>query len=177
MTLVLEYMDRGTLQVFLERYAPLSEPAAAAISFQILWGISYLHFGGCLHRDIKPSNILLHSDGSVKLSDFGICTTKERNTTFIGTTKYMALERLRAKEYGLPADIWSLGLVIIHCITGSFIFDDIESMIDLVVTIEEELEILLPDTFENPQIKEVVEGCLQINPEKRIPSTMLLYYP
>ena len=77
-TLVLEYTDRGTLQAVLNRHnnsnnKPLYESVAAAIPFQMLWGIAYLHFEGRLHRDIKPANILLHSD--LLVSRLGLCHT------------------------------------------------------------------------------------------------------
>mmetsp|Transcript_17060 Transcript_17060/g.25829 ORF Transcript_17060/g.25829 Transcript_17060/m.25829 type:complete len:336 (-) Transcript_17060:53-1060(-) len=178
-TLVLEYMDRGTLNTILESGVALPNYTAAAATFQMLWGLAYLHFEACLHRDIKPDNILVHSDGSVKLSDFGISSNSKMNTTFIGTTKYMALERLRAKKYGPPSDVWSLGLVILHCVTGSFLFEDVESLLDLVITLEEQEEggSLVPSEVENEYCRQVVEGCLQIKPEKRVPSSIMLRSP
>jgi serine/threonine protein kinase len=178
-TLVLEYMDRGSLANLLDTGGMLPEQMAAAVAFQTLWGLSYLHFESRLHRDVKPANILLHSNGSVKLSDFGISSelnVMKMNTTVVGTTMYMALERLRAKAYGTPSDVWSLGLVLCQCLTGVFLFADIRSVIELVVTLEEDDAIVLPDEC-SQDARQLLLGCLQVEPEKRIPAKILLKSP
>jgi serine/threonine protein kinase len=189
-TVVLEYMDQGSLQDYLElrsRKVGLGEPLTAAILYQMLTGLTALHAPDCglLHRDLKPANVLLHSNGAVKLCDFGLatsatcssrsnthsattpfyvdgaCTTGSRpdetlmHRTVIGTTQYMAPERLRARPYGRSSDVWSLGLIVWQCMTGQtqpFLSENNEnvapqhvqsqrtrafSMVDLLVTIEE----------------------------------------
>jgi serine/threonine protein kinase len=170
-TMVLELMDRGSLQdVLMKQKHPLPnvlpQPVIAAIAFQTLTGLCHLHKDRLLHRDVKPENILLHSNGSVKLSDFGMASLGENSlsTTFLGTTKFMAPERLRARPYSRPSDVWSLGLVLLQCTTGQTPWHDIRSLVDLVVTVEEaRMEALIPDYVEHG-LREVLVGCLQKNP-------------
>jgi len=177
-TLVLEYMDGGSLDDLLLS-GRLSDSLSAAIAFQTLWGLSYLHFESFLHRDIKPANILWHaSSGAVKLADFGISTRRSNHamqTTVVGTTLYMALERLRARPYGTPSDVWSLGLVICQCLSGTFLFHDSRrSVVELVVTLEDDA-IELPETCSGA--RQLLDGCLQVEPSKRMPASVLLKSP
>lgn len=126
---VLEFMDRGSLES-LVKTTKLSEPLVCAMAYQMIWGLSYLHFEKLIHRDIKPGNVLLSSSGQVKLADFGIASTgKEMSTTVVGTTMYMAPERLLGQQYGSLSDMWSLGLVLWQSIRGTFPFQDLTSMV------------------------------------------------
>ena len=67
-----------------------------------------------IHRDIKPDNIMVSSDGTFKLGDFGIAKTSEKTQTgtMAGTYNYMAPEVANRKRYGLAADVYSLGMVL-----------------------------------------------------------------
>lgn len=56
---ILEYMDRGSLEFLMDPDIRLSEDVMAAIAFQIIWGLGYLHYERQIHRDIKPGNILM----------------------------------------------------------------------------------------------------------------------
>ncbi len=58
---ILEYMDKGSLEFIMERSVGMAENVMAAISFQIIWGLGYLHYEKQIHRDIKPANILMVS--------------------------------------------------------------------------------------------------------------------
>lgn len=153
-TLVLEYMDRGSLEEFIlteecdQSVSGLSEIVVASILYQILLGLSLLHERRIQHRDLKPGNVLLHSNGQVKLCDFGIATTSLNgfhpdedmsllNRTVVGTIKFMSPERLRAQPYGRSSDIWSLGCILYQCLTRSCLWSDVHSMVDLLVTMEE----------------------------------------
>ncbi|XP_064263163.1 serine/threonine-protein kinase PAK 3-like isoform X2 [Passer domesticus] len=71
--LVMEYMDGGTLSNVISK-SYLSEEEMAAISRECLQGLDFLHSNHVIHRDVKSSNILLRTDGSVKLADFGLST-------------------------------------------------------------------------------------------------------
>merc|ERR1711991_1242493 len=75
------------------RHGLIPEKVLAAITFQCLWGLSYLKHEHRLHRDIKPQNVLLNKLGFVKLTDFGISKELENSIgkclTVVGTFKYM----------------------------------------------------------------------------------------
>jgi serine/threonine protein kinase len=156
-TLVLEYMNRGSLEGFIgneeqEKYDDesvhgLSEFIISPILYQVLVGLTVLHEHRILHRDLKPANILLHSNGLVKLCDFGIATATSLpidqeevsvlNRTVLGTTKFMSPERLRARPYGRSSDIWSFGCIIYQCLTRTCLWYNVHSMVDLLMTMEE----------------------------------------
>ena len=111
----LEYMDRGGLDGVVKRYGGLSdERLIANIMRQALLALSQLHANHKIHRDIKPANFLLHSSGTVKCADFGLLaqleSTLSQRQTFTGTVLYMSPERLSSEEYGVGADVWSLGM-------------------------------------------------------------------
>ena len=171
-TMVLEYMDRGSLEQLLKQNPTCvarDESFVAAIAFQMLWGLSYLHHERILHRDIKPGNVLLHADGSVKLCDFGLSSISDRSlqTTVVGTTRYMAPERLRAKPYGRSSDIWSLGLVLLECMTGEIPWKETNSMVSLVITVEEtSTDSMLPVAISS-HAQEFLKMCLQHLPGKQ----------
>jgi serine/threonine protein kinase len=142
-TMVLEFMNRGSLEDILKRNlktgATLEESSITSIAFQMLWGLSYLHHERMIHRDIKPGNVLINADGKVKLCDFGLASLSDKSlqTTVVGTTRYMAPERLRSKPYGRSSDIWSCGLVILECLTGDIPWKECDSIVSLVISVEE----------------------------------------
>jgi serine/threonine protein kinase len=167
-TMVLELMNRGSLKDLIQRQSrPLSPRIISPIAYQMFHGLSFLHKYRMLHRDLKPENVLWNSDGSVKLCDFGTSTLGEQslNVTVLGTTKFMAPERLRARPYGSPSDIWSLGLIILD-LAGVTPWQDVTSMVELVVTVEEScLESLVPSGVEKG-LREILIGCLRQEPGK-----------
>lgn len=86
--------------------------------------LAYLHAREIIHRDLKPANILIDGgDGAVKLVDFGIARLNgsERITTaglVLGTAAYLSPEQVSGEEVGAASDIYSLGLVVLECLTG-----------------------------------------------------------
>ncbi|KAJ9470587.1 hypothetical protein DIPPA_00625 [Diplonema papillatum] len=92
---------------------------------QICSGLLYLHNSNVAHRDIKGDNVLLEkSTGNVKLADFnsskllGNLSINHGMKTLAGTPWFMAPEVIRGLDYGISADVWSLGITIIEMLTG-----------------------------------------------------------
>lgn len=71
-SLVLEYMNGGSIQQMLQSGIKFDEKNAAVLAFSVLSALVELHSRNILHRDIKPSNILIDHEGRIKLTDFGI---------------------------------------------------------------------------------------------------------
>lgn len=95
------------------------------INYQLLTAVKFLHSAGVVHRDIKPGNILIDSDSSVKLCDFGLARTlsiSDTNllTNYVATRWYRAPELLLgSSQYGFPVDMWAIGAITGEMINGS----------------------------------------------------------
>lgn len=101
MNIIMDFMDKGSLQHALKSSGTLSEPVIGQIAYQVLKGLKYLHRKKkIIHRDIKPSNLLLSSQGVVKIGDFGVVGVMSRTDgtrhTFVGTATYMSVWRTQA---------------------------------------------------------------------------------
>lgn len=123
-SIVMEYMNGGSLQGMVESGGCRDEGTLASIAYQALEGLAFLHARHQIHRDIKPANLLRSLDGRVKLADFGIARqladTWAQAKTFVGTLIYMAPERIESEAYSYPSDIWSLGLSLLTIAHGEF---------------------------------------------------------
>jgi eukaryotic-like serine/threonine-protein kinase len=120
--LVMELIDGSTLAAVL-REGSLSPERTAAIGATLAEALASVHDQAIVHRDVKPSNILMTADGEVRLGDFGIARLLDASTltvagTTLGTAAYMAPEQLEDHQVGPGADIWSLGMVLLECLTG-----------------------------------------------------------
>ena len=108
------------------RRESMSTRRAAELLVKIVRTVHFAHEHGILHRDIKPGNILLDKNGAPHLTDFGLARLLEQDSTVtnsfdvIGTPGYMAPEQAagRAKELTAAADIYSLGAILYHMLTG-----------------------------------------------------------
>ncbi|MGH3144273.1 MAG: protein kinase domain-containing protein [Rubrobacter sp.] len=103
----------------------LNEQFVRRMATQLLRALSYAHRRGIIHRDIKPSNILLMPDGTVKVADFGIARIVEEDDAdtgepgeIIGSARYMSPEQLTGEEATPRSDIYSVGVLLYHCLTG-----------------------------------------------------------
>jgi serine/threonine protein kinase len=120
--IVMEYVDGGTLKDRLKKPLPVAE--AAYFIIQAAEGLDCAHRNGIVHRDVKPANMLVRKDGHLLLSDFGIAKILEGTTnltragTGIGTPQYMSPEQGTGQAVDRRSDIYSLGIVFFHCLTG-----------------------------------------------------------
>jgi len=122
---VMKFIRGRTLQELI-RAGEVSQRDAARILEQTCRAVQVAHDAGIVHRDIKPSNILIDEMGHAKLTDFGLAKQKDsmdsltRTGVVLGTPTYMSPEQASGKmgPIGPASDIYSLGSVLYHAITG-----------------------------------------------------------
>ncbi|XP_038640146.1 death-associated protein kinase 2 isoform X1 [Scyliorhinus canicula] len=123
--LILELVSGGELFDFLAQKESLSEEEATAFIKQILDGVNYLHSKNIAHFDLKPENIMLLDKIPVpyiKLIDFGLAHTIEDGVEFkniFGTPEFVAPEIVNYEPLGLPADMWSIGVITYILLSGA----------------------------------------------------------
>lgn len=180
---ILEYADLGSLDRVLAR-APggvIPEWALANMFYQAAWGLAYLQVEKRVHRDLKPQNILVLSSGAVKLTDFGISrtlATAMMARTFVGSFKYMSPERIIHAPYSYESDVWSLGICLYECGTGTYPYPEQSSQIAIIMSLTEGDPPELPyDAGFTPEFRDVLHQCLQKEPSARTCAADLLQAP
>ena len=134
--LVMPYVSVRNLESVLNSQKRLSLPEIADYLDQLAAALDYAHEQGVLHLDIKPSNILVTIHDKLLFTDFALTKTMtERQAARIrqfkvGMLDYMAPELVMGKEPGEKADLYSLGAVLYHMVTGSVPFQG-ESMVEV----------------------------------------------
>lgn len=123
--LVMELVEGRTVAAELAERGPLTPERAVDIIEQSAAGLAAAHREDVVHRDIKPGNLLVATDGTVKVADFGIAHLPGAETTtltatgqIIGSTHYLAPERARGEQAGKASDIYALGCVLYQLVTG-----------------------------------------------------------
>ncbi|MFZ9887848.1 MAG: protein kinase domain-containing protein, partial [Myxococcota bacterium] len=118
-----EIMDGGTLREAMHEVGAL--PAALAVKFMehLLRGIGSAHGNGMVHRDIKPGNLMLSSDGSLKIGDFGIAKSETdesltKTGALFGTPAYMSPEQTVGRTLDARSDLFSCGIILYEMLSG-----------------------------------------------------------
>ncbi len=133
--LVLEYVDGQPIDQYCDA-RQLAVDDRVRLFLQVCTAVEYAHGHRVIHRDLKPSNILVASDGSAKLLDFG--TAKLLNAADADTTatrfrmmtpRYASPEQLRGDPLTPSTDVYSLGIVLYELLTGAWPFGDPQSVI------------------------------------------------
>ncbi|KAL6425388.1 hypothetical protein ACFW04_009523 [Cataglyphis niger] len=122
-SICMEYMDGGSLDLILKKAGRIPEPILGTITSAVLKGLSYLRDKhAIMHRDVKPSNILVNSAGEIKICDFGVSgqLIDSMANSFVGTRSYMSPERLQGTHYSVQSDVWSLGLSLVEMAIGMY---------------------------------------------------------
>lgn len=128
--LVMELIEGADLKARLAEGA-LPPRHVAQIGHELTEGLAYIHSLSVVHRDIKPGNIMLFNydgDGSrlrAKLTDFGVAAVVSDDAHvpgIYGTAAYLSPEQAKSEPIGTASDIYSLGLVLLECLTGKVAF-------------------------------------------------------
>jgi serine/threonine protein kinase len=120
--LVMRLVDGPSLRDLLTR-GPFEPAEVARIGVRLAEVLAYVHAHDVVHRDIKPGNILVDGSGACHLTDFGLARAMSATHLtspgqYVGTAAYLAPEQITEPEVGPAADIYSLGLVLLECLTG-----------------------------------------------------------
>lgn len=116
--------------------------------------------------------MLINTEGSVKLTDFGISKTLENSTqfcnSFVGTKNYMSPERILGNDYSYSSDVWSLGLIVYELATGQFPYLFSKYYIEHVDYILNQPDPTLPSdgVFSN-ELQDFITKCLRKDPKER----------
>ena len=118
----MEFVRGHTLEQIVDQGKVLSAAEAIDIGVELCRAVSAVHGAGLLHRDIKTHNVMRAEDGRIVLMDFG--TGREldddASSDLAGTPRYLAPEVLRGEQATVRSDIYSLGVLLYHLVTGSY---------------------------------------------------------
>ncbi|XP_068854499.1 serine/threonine-protein kinase PAK 3-like [Aphelocoma coerulescens] len=178
--LVMEYMDGGTLRDVISK-TYLSEDEMAAVSRECLQGLDFLHSNHVIHRDVKSCNILLRTDGSVKLGNFGLSAqlTPEQNlrSSVVGTSWWMAPEVVLGQPYGPKVDIWSLGIVGFEMVEREVPhWNESPTLAELLIATGGRPKVQQPNLF-SVSLRHFLSCCLQTKEERLWSAKELLQHP
>ncbi|KAK4775269.1 hypothetical protein SAY86_010204 [Trapa natans] len=180
LSVYLEYVSGGSIHKLLQEYGPFEEPTIRKYTRQITSGLAYLHGRNVVHRDIKGANILVHPNGEVKLSDFGMAkhiTSCSSILSFKGSPYWMAPEVvMNTNGYSLPVDIWSLGCTILEMATSKPPWSQYEGVAAIFKIGNSKDMPEIPDLLSN-EAKSFIRLCLQREPSARPTASQLLEHP
>jgi serine/threonine protein kinase len=121
--LAMQYVDGPSLDAQLAK-GPLAPHRAVRILGQVAAGLQAAHDLGLAHRDVKPGNILIGSDGTAYVTDFGLAVMVAgpgaftRTGDFAGSLEFIAPERIQGSSGDAAADVYALGCVLYTALTG-----------------------------------------------------------
>ena len=125
--IVMEYIDGITLKEYIQQQGYLTWKETVHLISQVLAALSHAHSKGVVHRDVKPQNMMLLSDGTIKVTDFGIArfsnNTKTMTEQAIGSVHYIAPEQAKGDITDGRTDIYSLGVMMYEMLTGKLPYD------------------------------------------------------
>jgi serine/threonine protein kinase len=126
--IVMEYVEGTSLKQFIADGSAHTLTIVQKIALHALRGLVAAHERGIVHRDIKPGNILVTTNGTFKISDFGLAAVATvpsvtAQGVVLGTPAYMSPEQIRHEDVDQRTDLFSLGATLIEVLTGERLFD------------------------------------------------------
>jgi hypothetical protein len=171
--IVMRYVDGPDLRALVRAEGRLDPERAAQIVAQVGGALDAAHAHGLVHRDVKPANVLLGNEDHAYLTDFGL-TKREASTGaglsrpggWVGTLGFVAPEQIRGEAVDARTDVYALGCVLVHALTGGapYIRDSDEATLWAHLNSPPPLD-LVPKEFAR-----IVERALAKDPAARFPS-------
>src|SRR4051812_4709296 len=168
----MRWVDGWDLRQLIKTEGALEPARAAHIVAQMGAALDAAHERGLVHRDVKPANILLTGDDHAYLTDFGLIKRADDGSTrisstggLVGTAGYVAPEQIRGERVDARTDVYSLGCVLFHTLTGRTPFAAPAEGAMLVGHLQEE-----PPSTGNEAFDAVVRRALAKDPSDRYPS-------
>ena len=118
----MDFIEGKTLEQVLEEHGPLSASEAALIGLDVSRALAAVHRSGLVHRDVKAQNVMREDGGRIVLMDFGLGhdAAAGPNEDLGGTPVYMAPELFQGNSASVRSDIYALGVLLYHLVTGAF---------------------------------------------------------
>jgi predicted ATPase len=178
--LVMEYVPGGDLEHLLAEEGPLPIERSLSVALDLADALTRAHHIQVIHRDIKPANILLATDDTLRLADFGIArysqgTSLTEHGSVMGSIAYLSPEACLGQELDERADIWSFGVLLYQMLLGQLPFEGESIAAVLTAVMGQELpdmQALRPDIPDG--LADLVYRMLVKDREGRIPSARLV---
>lgn len=172
LVMVLEYFEHGSVakQMRIMRGA-LRDRAAASVVKQVLVALRIVHARGFIHRDVKAANVLVDAaSGRCALADFGLAAAPATET--VGTPFWLAPEVIASQQAVPVSDVWSVGCLVVECLTGTPPYFALGPMAALFRMVEDDMPPLPPDA--SPAAAAFLRRCFVRDVDMRPAAAALL---
>lgn len=176
--LVMEYVKGKTLKDMIQDKGAVQPQVACQIAIRILSALQHAHQNGIIHRDIKPQNVLVHSEGHIKVADFGIArvagsSTLTKTDSVMGSVYYFSPEQARGGQVTAASDLYSVGVVMYEMLTGQVPFDGETPVAVAMQQINAQPKAMSSlKAGISPALEKVVLRAMEKNPENRYQSAL-----
>jgi len=175
--IIMEYVKGMSLDDYLKYNEILDKKEVLNYFTKILKAVNQAHKRGVIHRDLKPSNIMILPNDNIKIMDFGISKSYNKNNSLtdvgatIGTKSYMSPEQIKGdnKNVDFRSDIFSLGLIFFEMLTGKSPIKGKNNLSDYEIT-QKIIERPLPKLFgknNDPNIQKIIDKATNKIKERR----------
>ncbi|XP_061842656.2 uncharacterized protein wnk3 [Nerophis lumbriciformis] len=170
--LVTELMTSGTLKTYLKRFKVMKPKVLRSWCRQILKGLHFLHTRTppIVHRDLKCDNIFITGPtGSVKIGDLGLATLMRTSfaKSVIGTPEFMAPE-MYEEHYDESVDVYAFGMCMLEMATSEYPYSECQNAAQIYRKVTSGIKPASFDKVNDPEIKEIIEGCIRQTKSQRL---------
>jgi serine/threonine protein kinase len=172
----MRYVEGRDLGRLISADGPLAPDQATALITQLADGLDAVHAGGLVHRDVKPANVIVErnradAERAAFLTDFGLAKAMASTAGLtatgevIGSVDYMAPEQIEGRRVDARTDVYALGCVLFHAVTGKVPFPERESSAKMWAHLNEP-----PPAAAGRVLDPVIRRAMAKDPSRRFPS-------